>query len=194
MRRWFVNDIRRNRVFFRLVANVNRGQHYRRLHVTRGNCHAAPACGHPGCGCGGLQPPDGRRRDGHDHLSEVAPPGTGRFRDRRTSRPHRQDHRRRHAGGIRQRGGCGCLCGPHSAPHARAQRRYSAGQADRVPDRHQRRRHHHRRRRYLRRRRQYRRAAGNAVRTRRRVYFAGRQRPDQGQAFDRLLPISASRL
>ena len=61
-----------------------------------------------------------------------------------------------------------------------------AGQADRVPDRHQSRRHHHRRRRYFRRRGQYRRAPGNAVRARRRLHLKGGQRPDQGQAFDRL--------
>ena len=57
------------------------------------------------------------------------------------------------------------------------------GQADRFPDRDQRRRYHHRRRRYFRRRRQYRRAAGDPVRTRRRLHFQDGQRPDQRQAF-----------
>ena len=64
------------------------------------------------------------------------------------------------------------------------------GQANRLPDRHQRRRYHHRRRRYFRRRRQYRRAAGDALRARRRLYFTNGQRPDQGQA---LIGIRRSR-
>src|SRR5437763_2556784 len=41
--------------------------------------HAATACGDSGRGCGGLQPPDGRRRDGHPHRAQVASPRTGRF-------------------------------------------------------------------------------------------------------------------
>ena len=61
---------------------------------------------------------------------------------------------------------------------------YSRRKANRVSNRNQRRRYHHRWRRYIWRRRQYRGPSGNALRTRRRMYFKGGERPDQGQAID----------
>ena len=102
----------------------------------------------------------------------------------RAPRPHRQKHRRRDAGGICQRRGCGRLRGQDSAQHGRAQRGYPSGTTNRVSDRNQRRRHHHRWRRHLRRRRQHRGTPGNALRTRRGMHLEGGERPDQGQAVD----------
>ena len=49
-----------------------------------------------------------------------------RSQDRRASRPHRQDHRRRDAGRVRQRGRCGALRRRGPARHGRAQCRRAA--------------------------------------------------------------------
>ena len=67
---------------------------------------------------------------------------TARPEDRRASRPHRQDHRRRLAGGVRQRRRCGALRGRGAARDGGAQRRRAAGRRHRVSHRHQSRRHH----------------------------------------------------
>ena len=55
-------------------------------------------------------------------LQGAAPRG-GRSQDRRASRPHRQNHRRRPAGRVRQRRRCGALRGRGAARDGRAQRR-----------------------------------------------------------------------
>ena len=110
----------------------------------------------------------------------------GRPAHRRAPRPHRQDHRRRPAGRVRQRRRCRGLRRRDPARHDRAQRGGARRQAHRLPHRHQCRRHHHRRRRHLRRRRQRRRAPRGAVRARRPLHLARRQRADPRQAVARL--------
>ena len=97
-----------------------------------------------------------------------------RRQDRRAPRPHRQAHRRRHAGRVPERGERGRLRRRDPARHARAQRRRAAGPAHRVPHRHQSRRRHRRGRRHLRRRRQRRGAAGRDRRARRHRRFRPR--------------------
>ena len=52
---------------------------------------------------------------------QAHPPRTGRPEDRRASRPHRQDHRRRRAGRVRQRRRRGALRGRGAARDGRAQ-------------------------------------------------------------------------
>ena len=137
--------------------------------------------GGAGGGCRRLQPPDGSRRGRHAGPAEVAAQDAGRSLHRRASRPHRQDHRRRHAGRVRQRRRCGALRGRNPARHGRAKRRCAAGHAHRIPDRHPCRRHHHRRQRYFRRRRQHRGPAGGHRRTRRRLHLRRRAAADSRQ-------------
>ena len=62
-------------------------------------------------GCRRLQPAHGCGRGRHARAAEGASARTDRPQDRRTSRAHRQDHRRRHAGRVRQRRRRGALCG-----------------------------------------------------------------------------------
>ena len=66
--------------------------------------------------------------------------------DRRASRAHRQDHRRRPPGRIRQRRRCGALRGRGAARRWPSATPSPGREAHRVPHRHQSRRHHHRRR------------------------------------------------
>ena len=65
--------------------------------------------GHPGCRCRRLQPADGAGRGRHARAAQASSGQPDRSEGRGASRPHRQDHRRRHAGGICQRGRCGAL-------------------------------------------------------------------------------------
>ena len=91
---------------------------------------------------------------------------------RRPPRPHRQAHRRRPAGRVRQRRRGGALRRRHPGRHGRPQPRRARRGAHRVPHRHQPRRRHHRGRRHLRRRRQHRRAPGGAGRAGRHLRVA----------------------
>ena len=83
--------------------------------------------------------------------------------------PHRQDHRRRPAGGICQRRRCGALRGRGAAGDARAEHRRRGGQPHRIAHRHQSRRRDRRGRRPLWRRRQHRRTDRSPGRCRRGV-------------------------
>ena len=75
----------------------------------------APAGGDPRGRCRRLLAPDGAGRGRHARRVEGNPARTRRSEDRRVSRPHRQDHRRRHAGRVRQRRRCGALRGRGAA-------------------------------------------------------------------------------
>ena len=69
----------------------------------------------------------GSDEEGTLGAAEGLPQGAGRSEDRRASRPHRQDHRRRPAGRVRQRRRRGALRRRGAARHGRAQRRRAAG-------------------------------------------------------------------
>ena len=103
---------------------------------------------------GRLQPANGPRRSWDTRSAEDTPARDGGRQDRRASGPHRQGHRRRHAGRIPERGECSGLRHRHPAQDARAQRRRAGGPPHRVPHRHPSRRHHLRGQRHLWRRRQ----------------------------------------
>ena len=77
-----------------------------------------------------------------------------RSQDQGAQGSHRQDHRRRPAGGIRQRHSRSALRRRAPARDGRPQRGRAGGEADRIPCRHQCRRHHHRRHRAVGRRRE----------------------------------------
>ena len=124
-------------------------------------------------------PADGAGRGRHPRTPQGAPPRADRSEDRRAPGPHRQDHRRRAAGRVRQRRRCGAL------RRRGAARRWPSAmpasppeQPHRVPHRHQSRRHHRRGRRHLRRRRQCRRPARRPGRARRDLRLGTRARQD----------------
>jgi len=79
------------------------------------------ACGDPRRRCGGVFAADGDRRGRHARTPQGAAPRASRSEDRRAPRPHRQDYRRRVAGGVCQRRRCGALCHRGAAGDARAQ-------------------------------------------------------------------------
>jgi len=68
--------------------------------------------------CGGLFAADGGGRGGHARTPQSAAPRARRSEDRRAPRPHRQDHRRRGAGGVCQRRRCSALRGRGAAGNA----------------------------------------------------------------------------
>jgi hypothetical protein len=104
-------------------------------------CHSLgldPPSRHDRCRrCGGLFAPDGGGRGRHARGPEGGSPAVGRSEDWGAPRPHRQDHRRRPAGGIRQRRRRGALCGRDAARHARPRARLVRRAAHQVPRRHQ---------------------------------------------------------
>ena len=65
----------------------------------------APARGHSRGRCRGIQPADGPGRGRHSGAAPSASPRTDRSENRRAQGPHRQDHRRRHAGRVPERRG-----------------------------------------------------------------------------------------
>jgi TolB-like protein/class 3 adenylate cyclase/Tfp pilus assembly protein PilF len=69
--------------------------------------------------CGRLFASDECRRGRHARTRQGASRGSGRSEHPRASWPHRQDHRRRRAGGIRQRRRRGALCGRNPARDGR---------------------------------------------------------------------------
>ena len=122
--------------------------------------------GDPGRRCRRLQPARQRGRRSHAGAAARAPQRSDRARDRRSSWPDRQAHRRRLHRRIPQRGRCGALRDRSADRHDRAQCGRAPDKRDRIPHRHPfgrcgrggRRRPHGRRR-------QYRRAAGGHLRS-----------------------------
>ena len=109
----------------------------------------------------GYSPADGRGRGRHAGerfkalRRELIDPA-----DRRAPRPHRQDHRRRAAGGVRRASSMRVRCAVEvQGGMAERNAGYRGRAAHRIPHRHQSRRHHRRGRRHLRRRGQCRGAA-----------------------------------
>jgi hypothetical protein len=81
--------------------------------------------------CGGLLASDGGGRGRHARASEDASPAAYRSEDQGAPGPHRQDHRRRHAGGISQRRRRDALRGRGAArdDRPRARRRPTSGKS-----------------------------------------------------------------
>src|SRR5271166_3431858 len=116
--------------------------------------------------CGGLFASDGGGRGGYARAPQGAPPRARRPEDRRAPRPHRQNHRRRSAGGIRERRRRGALRRRGATRDDRPRTRGRRRAANQVSHRHQPRRRHRRGRRHLRRRGQCRSTPGSARRAR----------------------------
>ena len=96
---------------------------------------------HIRAGHGRVLAPHGRRRDRDAGTPEDLPCGPDRSLDRESPRTHRQRHRRRAAGRVRQRRGRGGMRGRDPACHAGPREGRLRGAEDPVPDRDQRRRH-----------------------------------------------------
>jgi IstB-like ATP binding protein len=91
----------------------------------------------------------------------------------------RQDHRRRHAGGICQRRRCGALRGRGAAGDARAEHWCRGGQPHRIAHRHQSRRRDRRGRRPLRRRHQHRRKILDVIEPEILIRFPAQKEPER---------------
>jgi TolB-like protein/class 3 adenylate cyclase/Flp pilus assembly protein TadD len=91
----------------------------------RNNALDPPSCRDPRRRCGGLFAADGGGRGGDARTPQGPSPAADRPEDRRASRPHRQNHRRRIAGRVRQRRRRGALRRRSAARHARPRARFA---------------------------------------------------------------------
>ena len=123
--------------------------------------------GHVGRGHGGLLAAHGGRRGGHVRAPQGPPLRADRPQRHRVQRPHRQDHGRRPAGRVCERGRRRRVRRGDPTCHGRVRGRRARRAPHPVPHWHQSWGHHRRRRRYLRRRGQRRLSAGGDGGTRR---------------------------
>ena len=88
-----------------------------------------------GGGCRRLQPPGRHRRGGHARAATLHKAGADRSGHRGASRPHHQDHRRRHPGRVSERRRRRALRAGRAAPYGGAQCRDRCRPPHRPPDR-----------------------------------------------------------